>query len=455
MKFRQVSLLLIGLILLGAPVIGEADTGTPVSVTPSPVWESVIVTDAEEKNQKTRFYTTKPLGEKRIGNGRLTEFYAGILPDGVREELRYSQYPVAKEYVMRISGGSVPIKAQPRFGSKTVKKAGRFEAIATDGIVHGEYAKTSDSSKWYRVNWGTAEAPREGYIFAPEVTRRGFQFRKMAEALNRLKDTVENASIAHVDNYKNRSGWAPTHTGQTVDDFGVHRDQAAPAYFSADRQSDFRYLPDGSLVSILGERGEFYEISAVDFSGIYYIPKKYLPSEPRLMALNKVVIVDRKNQNEAVFEGEGKGWKLISYVMATTGEKAEFKEETSLGNFMVIEKKSKFMYLGDVSKEIEGYAPYAIRFNGGAYVHGVPVNYKEIKSTVVVKAAVLDPLGNVIAPPVTREVVVGREDPGMKEYLSSIGTTPRSHKCVRNYTSHAKFLYDWTEIGFTAVIVIE
>jgi len=43
----------------------------------------------------------------------------------------------------------------------------------------------------------------------------------------------------------------------------------------------------------------------------------------------------------------------------------------------------------------------------------------------------------------------------MVEYSSTIGTTPRSHKCVRNYTSHAKYLWDWSEIGKTAVIVIE
>ncbi len=458
MKFRQLLPLVIGLMVMGTPVTGESNLGTPASANPPPPdvpWKSVIVTDELEKNHKTAFYPVRPAGEKVIGNGRLIAYFSGALPVGVQEELRYTQYPVAKEYLMLLSGSAVSVKAQPRFGSATVKTVGRYQPITTDGVVRGEYVQRSNSSDWYRVRLGTAEAPKEGYVFAPSVTRRGFQFNRMAESVNRLKKAVDSGTIGHVDNYKNRSGWAPLHLGQTSDDFGVLRDQAAPAYFRADTTGDFRYLTDGSLVNILNEQGDFYEVSAVDFDGIYFVPKKYIPAEPRLTALNKVVVVDRKNQNEAVFERSGEKWKLISYLMATTGEKAEFKQETSLGNFMVIEKRSKFMYLGDVSKEIEGYAPFAIRFNGGAYIHGVPVNYKDIKSRVVVKPPVLDLLGNVISPAVMRDIVVGRTDPGIQEFLSSIGTTPRSHKCVRNYTSHAKFLYDWAEIGCTAVIVIE
>lgn len=70
------------------------------------------------------------------------------------------------------------------------------------------------------------------------------------------------------------------------------------------------------------------------------------------------------------------------------------------------------------------------RFNGGAYVHGVPVNYLYSEK------------GERITPPKI-------------EYSKSIGTVPLSHKCVRNYTSHAKFLYDWYREDETIIIVIE
>ncbi len=470
MKFRQLLLLVVALMIMGAPAIGQSDPGTPVSAvrppasgataTPStetvlqaPVWESVVVSDEQERNNKTKFYRVKPAGEKQIGNGKLTAYFPGTLPEGIHEELAYTRYPATREYLTNLTGGSVSVKEQPKFSARTLRGISRYQHIATDGIVQGDASEKGNG--WYRVQWGAPEALQEGYVFAPSITRRGFQFEKMNGTLNRLWNTVENGNVAHVENYKNRGGWAPKRQGQDVDAFGSMRDQAVPAYYQASTQGDFRYLTDGSLVAVLGEQSDFYEITTVDFEGVYYVPKKYIPAEPRLKSLGKVVVVDRKNQNEAVFQRSGEGWKLVSYLMATTGENAPFKQETTLGHFMVMEKKSKFMYLGDVSKVIEGYAPFALRFNGGAYIHGVPVNYKDIKGKVVVKQPVMDALGNVITPAVTRDVVLERKDPGIQEYLSTIGTIPRSHKCVRNYTSHAKFLYDWAEIGTTAVIVIE
>lgn len=467
MKFRQILPVVLAAAMMGAPQAGIADSGTPISSVPTQAaepsdtetgakpWEAVVVSDSAERNEKTAYYRKLPDGEKQIGNGKLVSYFSGSLPEGIVEAMQYDKYPVAREYVMRMGGGSVAIKAEPRFGAKTVRTAARYQPVETDGIVAGEYAAHEDSRSWYRVWWGAGDDRKSGYIFAPNVVHRGFQFRKMADSINRLRDFTDNGDTAHIDNYKNRNGWAPNWQGQTADAFGTLRDQSAPAYTRPDAGSDFRYLTDGSLLNILGEQGDFFEISAVDFEGVYFVPKKYISDAPRLKRLEKVVVVDRNHQNEAVFERRGEGWSLISYLLATTGENAPFKQETSLGNFMAIEKKPRFLYLGDVSKEIEGYAPFALRFDGGAYIHGVPVNYREIKSTQVVKPAVIDPMGNIITPAVTREVVTAREDPGIQEYLSSIGTVPRSHKCVRNYTSHAKFLYDWAEIGTTAIIVIE
>jgi hypothetical protein len=97
--------------------------------------------------------------------------------------------------------------------------------------------------------------------------------------------------------------------------------------------------------------------------------------------------------------------------------------------FKALEKKDQFLYLKDGSDEIAGYAPYALRFSGGAYIHGVPVDY---------------------------EIIDGqKKDPGIQEYLHTIGTFPRSHMCVRNYTSHAKFISDWMDTKTGAVIIIE
>ena len=69
-----------------------------------------------------------------------------------------------------------------------------------------------------------------------------------------------------------------------------------------------------------------------------------------------------------------------------------------------------------------GFAPYASRFNNGGYIHGVPTNA-----------------------PAT----------GIIEYSYTLGTIPRSHMCVRNATSHAKFIFEWAPVNETIIFVLE
>jgi hypothetical protein len=104
--------------------------------------------------------------------------------------------------------------------------------------------------------------------------------------------------------------------------------------------------------------------------------------------------------------------------------------KTPLGDFMAQERVSKFYYYADGTKNIAGYAPYAIRFSGGGYMHGVPRDFKHSASGK-------------------------RIDPGITEAIYTLGTTPQSHMCVRNYSSYAKFLYDRFVKGQWAVIVFE
>ena len=100
----------------------------------------------------------------------------------------------------------------------------------------------------------------------------------------------------------------------------------------------------------------------------------------------------------------------------------KYVKETPLGIFVVQEKKARMIYLVDGSKETGGFAPYASRFTNGGYIHGVPVNAPR-KSLI--------------------------------EYSPTLGTTPRSHMCVRNATSHAKFVYDWAPVNETIVFVFD
>lgn len=350
------------------------------------------------------------------------------LPLEITSDIRYNKYPISYNYLL-VLGKHINIREKPTTQSKILRKASIYEKINLVEAVKGQNIEKYNRDLWYKVFWKDGEEIAYGYVFHTLGEAREFQFVKMWEGLNVLKNEVEKNTAAYIANYKNRNGRAPLYKGKTKDIYGERSYQSAPAYIQPNTQAEFRYIADGTLVTVLEEDSTFYKIKTLNFEGEYWVPKKYVSFRNSIEELKKVVVVDRKNQNEGVFEFVDGKWHLISYSFSTTGENARYKMETPLGYYMAIETKPRFLYLDDVTKEIDGYAPYAIRFTGGAYIHGVPVNFKMVDGK--------------------------RVDPGMKEYLFTIGTTPRSHKCVRNYTSHAKFLYDWIEIGKSAVIVIE
>lgn len=432
-------------------VVEEADQ----EIEADKPWENVFISDVTLKNEKLNYYKRLPEEPKVIGHGKLIKLYQQEVPENVTFNLQYTQYDVSNDYFLNL-GAVVNVREKPLFKAKIRVKKYRYQRMNVDAVIQGEYSNKAKSDLWYRVYWDDKNGVRQyGYIFAPVVEKREFQLDKMIHAANLLKEEVDHHQTAYISNYKNRNGWAPRYEGKVVDAYGVKRDQSVPAYFQEGDETEFRYMPDGTLISLQGESEAYYQITAMGYEGMYFVPKKYVSLKTPINRLEKLVVVDRHNQNEIVLEHDGTHWTIVSQMLATTGVEAEHKEETELGYFMVVEKKSKFLYLDDITEEISGYAPYALRFNGGAYVHGVPVNYKLVKETHILQPAVLDDFGNIITPEVTEEVIVDRVDPGHAEYLSTIGTTPRSHKCVRNYTSHAKFLYEWAEVGKTAVIVIE
>jgi len=350
------------------------------------------------------------------------------LPAGYQEALEYDQYPIGFDYVL-IQVASANIREKPSTSAEIVATAQRYERLNLRREVRGEYQDQSKTDCWYEVYWKEGDEIQTGYVFAPLVEVRRFQFEKMSEVIERLMEDVEGGRMAYVHNYKNVKGSPPLWKGKTVDEYGYRRSQSAPGYLAPDTKGEFRYIPDGMLLKVLKEEKDLVLAWVPSFQGEYWIPQKYVRFYPDMKEITKVIVVDRSQQNQAAFHIEPDGIRLVSYTLATTGKKGPYSLETPLGIYMAIQKRDRFEYYGDGTTIIEGYAPYAVRFSGGGYIHGVPVNYQVIDGQ--------------------------RVDPGMKEYLHTIGTEPRSHMCVRNYTSHAKFIYDWVEIGRSAVIVIE
>lgn len=263
-------------------------------------------------------------------------------------------------------------------------------------------------------------------------TVRSFKWETMRKCLafieNMQHDTVRWAVLC---NYKNRNQEAPlvhkyvrNEYGRVSDTLGVERYQSVPLYRPSDMEVPERYGRDGSLVYLQGEDGDFFHVIPVTIGGDWFVPRRYVKRLSPDTEFHHVIFVDRKDQNIATMErmGEGK-WAVRSMNPATTGvHRPPYAQETPLGMFLLQEKKARMVFLKDGGSATGGYAPYASRFTNGAYVHGVPVNVPQT---------------------------------AMIEYSWSLGTVPRSHMCVRNATSHAKFIFDYMPAEATLVVIIE
>lgn len=355
--------------------------------------------------------------------------YAGGIPDGLSVELLYDKYPASFNYVLVLKS-AINLRMEPTVQSPVAGKAYYGQRLAIFKKVEGQYLESYDSKEWYHVGWKANDEIFTGYVLSMLVEERHFQIDTMFKRIKSLKTEVDNNLTVYINNYKNYNGKPPKLNDKTIDQYGYRQNQSAAGYSEPDTNSDFRYIPDGMLGTWLSETEEFYEVYFPSFDKTVWIQRKHISFNHSIERLNQVIVVDRKYQNCGVFEWRDTGWVLVSYTFVTTGKSGQYSLVTPLGDFMVIQKRDKFLYYADGTTDIAGYAPYALRFSAGGYLHGVPVNYN------------IDSEGN-------------KTDPGMAEYLQTIGTTPKSHMCVRNYTSHAKFLYDYINIGYASVIVIE
>lgn len=263
------------------------------------------------------------------------------------------------------------------------------------------------------------------------MKERRFQWDKVSNQVDFLLHFEEKAKeFGALNNYKNRNGIAPLVDSNSrdgyraiQDKYGVKRDQSVPFYRVDDLVVPERYGRDGALVSVIKDSVGYLLVNTVGFNGEWMVPSKYVD---RLGGADfrKLIFVDRTNQNVVTLEQGDTTWLVRSMNPVTTGlQKPPYRRETPAGFYVVRGKLEKMYYLYDGSShEIAGYAPWATRFSGGAYLHGVPLAY-----------------------PNTR----------VSEFSWSLGTNPRSHMCVRNATSHAKFMYDWAPIGEALVIVFD
>lgn len=267
-------------------------------------------------------------------------------------------------------------------------------------------------------------------VYPYKDTVRVFQWEKIRSMLALLDAAgKEGTAWASIQNYKNENGAAPLVENAErdeyhnfVDRYGVGRYQSAPLYSAGDMTYPQRYARDGSLGKIIEGEGDMMRVDMLYIGSEWLIPNKYI----KILGtgeMNKAVFVDRTNQNISTLERVDSVWLVRSMNPTSTGlHRPPFMYETPPGIFVIQEKIPRMIYYRDGTSALGGYAPYASRFSGGAYLHGVPINLPRTE---------------------------------MVEFSPTLGTTPRSHMCVRNATSHALFIYNWAPDEETVVFVFD
>lgn len=275
----------------------------------------------------------------------------------------------------------------------------------------------SGGNEWYKVEVidikGNVE---EGYISALLVSFRTFRFEEMTSRIEKLSnfiktETEKGKELASTNTY--RPNPSNENMSRDKDKYGVSADQNAKANY----KGETIYVPDRSILSIdfTNANDAFVNVLSIAEKPLK-LDKKVISRNPKIDPnFRKVIVIDLKNENQGIFEKNSDGvWELISYTLNKTGVESTLGFDTPKGYFIVPLLKYEMAYRDEENKA-SGIAKYAIRFSGGGYIHGTPINHEE---------------------DINRDFF-------LKEKDASLGTVSGTRKCIRNNEDHIKFLFDW------------
>lgn len=337
-------------------------------------------------------------------NVQLISTYDNKLPEGITFNSKYSLYPGIVDYVYVISRVA-NLREKPDSNSKIIAKYNYDTKLKL--LKKIKYKE----NYWYFVEDSQG---RRGYMASSISKKRNFRFQmaydKVIDLENFINDSIDNgyamaSTNSYVPNPEN------INFKRDKDKYGTTLDQNLLGYHGNEKI----IIPDRSVVKILEDRGNRVLVKALSIPEELEIPKSGLTYSPKIKkGFKKVIAIDLQNQNFMVFEKIDDEWQLISYVYTKTGIDSKLGFETPKGYFSVPTVKYVMDYTGEDGKK-EGSARYAIRFCGGGYLHGTPINLQE---------------------EVNREFF-------MKQKEFTLGTATGTRKCVRTTEEHAKFLFDW------------
>ena len=267
---------------------------------------------------------------------------------------------------------------------------------------------------WYLIEEANGN---KGYIAASQTEKRNFRFQMALDKIHNLewfinKSIDEGATLMSVNTYApNPSNINPK---RQKDKYGTSLDQNL---MGISEKGEKIIIPDRSVVKIIKDKGDKALVKALSIPEELEISKANLSTSPSIKkGFRKVIAIDIENQNFMVFEKsrQSNKWELISYVYTKTGIDSQLGYETPKGYFSVPVVKYVMPYTDETGQKA-GSAKFAVRFCGGGYLHGTPINVQEETN---------------------KEFFLKQ-----KEY--TLGTTTGTRKCVRTSEGHAKFLFDW------------
>ncbi len=332
--------------------------------------------------------------------------YDNLFPENMKINREYGPVPEVLDYVF-VSSRVANLRAEPELNSKILGK-----------YVYDSKLKLLKKVKYKGNYWYEVEDEKKGlkgYIAATNTNKKGFRFEM---ALEKILDLEKFVSSSMDEGYKLKSvnTYVPNPNNsdlkKTRDKYGTSLDQNLVGISS---KGEKIFIPDRSIVKVIDENNSTATVKALSIPETLKVAKNKLTDSPMISKkIDKVIVVDIENQNFMVFEKLSGEWKVISYVYTKTGIESKLGFETPKGYFTVPTVKYVMGY-NDEAGQKQGSAKYAIRFSGGGYLHGTPLNLQE---------------------EINREFFMAR-----KEF--TLGTTTGTRKCIRTSEEHAKFLFDW------------
>ena len=332
--------------------------------------------------------------------------YDNEMPENVILNEKYNGgHPKVLDYVF-VRTRTANLRDLPSTKGKIIKKFNYDAKLkALEKIYdYGNY--------WYKVETDKGET---GYISSMVVRKRMFRFEKALDKINELenfitKEMEEGREVVSTNSYVPN----PNNVDfkREKDKYGTSLDQNIVGWYGKEKI----YVPDRSVLSIVERGDKTSKVHVASIKEPLVIENKRISRNPKIdKDFRKVVAIDIENQNLIIFEkNENDKGAVVSYGYSKTGIESEVGFETPKGFFIAPMAKYIMPYNSEVGEK-QGYARYAIRFSGGGYLHGTPINYEEDAN---------------------REFF-------MRQKEKTLGTFTGTRKCVRTTEPHAKYLFEW------------